>query len=275
MWAKSFLAALALLMVFLALRIEPARDRSLLMMRKKDGPVVRVMTWNIGYAELEKDNRAHTEDLKAVADAILRANPDAVALQELTGERQLKILLGLLQGKYRGAVAGARDSDRVEAVLTRDSNAKFSELASDNHNSVSATFHLRNDLPAITILSAHADAFSAARRRALTGDVVEWALKNAKETIVFIAGDFNFEVSSKDQSHFYTDSLEHDSEAYNHLLTHFRDLGREAGDTAINDRRIDYVFGPTETVVLKRAEVLKGESVGHMDHWPLLVEVTL
>jgi endonuclease/exonuclease/phosphatase family metal-dependent hydrolase len=244
------------------------------MMRKKDGPVVRLMTWNIGYAELDQDNRAHTEDLKAVAEAILRANPDAVALQELTGERQLKILLGFLQGKYRGAVAGARDSDRVEAVLARDNNAKFAELVADNHNSVSATFHLRSDLPAIIILSAHADAFSAARRRALTGDVVEWARKQSSDNIVFIAGDFNFEVSTKDQSHFYTDSLEHDSEAYIHLLS-FRDLGREAGDTAINDRRIDYVFGPSETVLLKRAEVLKGESVGLMDHWPLLVEVTL
>jgi hypothetical protein len=69
--------------------------------------------------------------------------------------------------------------------------------------------------------------------------------------------------------------MQHDSEAYNHLLKYFRDLGREAGDTAINDRRIDYVFGPSETVLLKRAEVLKGDSVGHMDHWPLLVEVTL
>jgi endonuclease/exonuclease/phosphatase family metal-dependent hydrolase len=274
MLAKSLLAMLCLFMASLAFRIEPARDRSLLMTRKKDGPAVRLMTWNIGYAELEKDNRAHNEDLKAVADAILRSNPDAVALQELTGESQLKILLGYLQGKYRGAVAGG-GSDRVEAVLARDSNSKFAELASENHNSVSATFRVARDFPSITVLSAHADAFSAAKRRALTGDVVEWAQKQLSDNIVFIAGDFNFEVSSKDQSHFYTDSEQDDSEAYTHLLKYFRDLGRQAGDTAINDRRIDYVFGPRETVLLRRVEVLRGESVGHMDHWPLLVEVTL
>src|SRR5262245_10750122 len=133
MWAKLFLAALCLGMALLALRIEPARDRSLLMMRKKDGPVLRLMTWNVGYAELEKDNRAHNEDMKAIATAILRANPDAVALQELTGESQLKILLGYLQGKYRGAVARG-PADRVEAVLARDNNPKFAEIASENHN---------------------------------------------------------------------------------------------------------------------------------------------
>jgi endonuclease/exonuclease/phosphatase family metal-dependent hydrolase len=275
MWAKSLLAALCLLMIFLAMRIEPARDRSLLMARKQDGPLLRLMTWNIGYAELENDNRAHTEDLKAIAQTILKANPDAVALQELTGGDQLKILLGHLQGRYRGAVAGAQKSDRVEAVLVRDRNCKFAELASGNHTSISATFQLGRDLPTITILSAHADAFSAAKRRALTGDVVEWAQKHSSDNIVIIAGDFNFEVSSKDQSHFYTDSEKHDSEAYSHLLKYFRDLGRDAGDTAINDRRIDYVFGPRETVLLKGAEVLKSEAVGHMDHWPLLVEVNL
>jgi hypothetical protein len=58
-------------------------------------------------------------------------------------------------------------------------------------------------------------------------------------------------------------------------LKYFRDLGRQAGDTAINDRRIDYVFGPPDAVFLRRAEVLRNEAVGHMDHWPLLIEVTL
>jgi endonuclease/exonuclease/phosphatase family metal-dependent hydrolase len=274
---KVLLAVLCVSMALLALRIEPVRDRSLLMTRKKDGPVVRLMTWNVGYAELEKDNRAHTEDLKAIAETILRANPDAVALQELTGEQQLKTLLGHLQGKYRGSVASATETDRVEAVLVRDRNcnfARFAELNSDNHHSISATFQF-GSLPEMAIVSAHADAFNAARRRELAGDVVDWTRKQPASNIIFIAGDFNFEVNSKDESNFYTNNEKHDSEAYSLLLKYFRDLGKDAGDTAINDRRIDYVFGPSETVLLKRAEVLRSEAVGRMDHWPLLVEVTL
>ena len=42
------------------------------------------MTWNIGYAELEDETRAHDKDFRAVAELILRQQPDAVALQELT-----------------------------------------------------------------------------------------------------------------------------------------------------------------------------------------------
>ena len=50
---------------------------------------LRLLTWNIGYAELEDDTRAHDKDLPAVAEVILREDPDAVALQELTGNAQL------------------------------------------------------------------------------------------------------------------------------------------------------------------------------------------
>jgi hypothetical protein len=54
-----------------------------------------------------------------------------------------------------------------------------------------------------------------------------------------------------------------------------RDLGRVAGDTAINDRRIDYVFGPPALEHTGRVEVLRNAAVGRMDHWPSLVEVDL
>jgi len=47
----------------------------------------------------------------------------------------------------------------------------------------------------------------------------------------------------------------------------------DAGDTAINDRRIDYVFGPPKLQRVGRVVVLRDAAVGRMDHWPLLVEV--
>lgn len=118
------------------------------------------MTWNIGNAELEADGRAHTEDLEAVAQTILRNDPDAVALQELTGADQLKILLGYLRSRYNGAVATPGNTDRVEAVLVKDRDARFEELAAEEKHALCATFRLRHERPTIALVSAHGDAFS-------------------------------------------------------------------------------------------------------------------
>jgi len=262
-------------MIGVAAQFDPSRQRSLLAAGARDGPRLRLITWNIGYAELEDDSRAHTKDLQAVAETILSNDPDAVALQELTGPEQLKILLGHLRGHYKGAVAPPGTSDRVEAVLVKDHDAEFEPLPADGKYAIAASFHLRPQSPEIVLMSAHADAFSAARRRVFTGEVVEWARNRPTGSIVIIGGDFNFELNTQDDSHLYTDSVKNDSEAYSYLLKHFRDLGREAGDTAANDRRIDYLFGPPERVLLRRAEVLRNAGVGRMDHWPLLIEVAL
>src|SRR4029079_1810107 len=129
--------------------------------------------------------------------------------------------------------------------------------------------------PQIVFVSAHADAFKAERRRVFTGDVVDWARNRPNGATVFIAGDFNFELNAKDESHLYTDNVKNDSEAYSYVLKYYRDLGREAGYTAVDDRRIDYIFGPPQTVALRRVEVLRNAAVGKMDHWPVIVEVAL
>jgi endonuclease/exonuclease/phosphatase family metal-dependent hydrolase len=275
MWAKLLLMGLALLMTGVALRFEPRRERTLLGTKTEDGPRLRLMTWNIGYGDLEDDSRAHTKDLKDVAEAITKNDPEAVALQELTGAEQLDILLGLLKRRYRGAVCPTSQTDRVEAVLVKDQSARFSNVTVGDKCVLSATFRLTGNSREITLLSAHADAFSATRRRTFTGEVVDWARSRLPDHFVFVAGDFNFELRAGNQSNFFTDNLKNDSEAYSYVLKYFRDLGRAAGETALNERRIDYIFGPTQDAPLRRAEVLKGASVGRMDHWPLLVEVAL
>lgn len=275
MWAKILLAALSVLMIGGALHFRPVRERSLLATRPSDGPRLRVMTWNIGYAGLENDTRAHTSDLKAVAETILRNDPDAVALQELAGPDQLEMLLRFLGRGYRGAVAPPGQSDRVEAVLVKDRGATFENVPGGGRYALGATFHLRNRPASIVLISAHADAFSAARRRSFTGDVVDWARAHRPPSVVLIAGDFNFELSADNGSNLFTDNLRHDGEAYSYILKYFRDLGRDAGHTTINDRRIDYIFSTPEAVILRRAEVLRGATLGRMDHSPLLVEVAL
>lgn len=275
MWVKLSLLVLFCLMIAGAVHFAEPLDSDRSDSTDESGSSLRVLTWNIGYAELEDDTRAHDRDLPAVAEVILREDPDAVALQELTGQSQLKLLLGLLQGKYRGAVAQAGRGDRFEAVLVKDPKASFLSVGAGSSVAQAAVFRARSDAPEVTLLSAHADAFNAARRRNYSEALVDWAQNRVSSSDVFIAGDFNFELKAANETNLYTDNLKHDSEAYSHILRYFRDFGREAGDTAINDRRIDYVFGPAEPMHVGRVQVLRDAAVGRMDHWPLLVEVAL
>jgi endonuclease/exonuclease/phosphatase family metal-dependent hydrolase len=274
MWVKLVLLLLFCLMIVGAVHFAQPRESE----EPASTNVVhslRLLTWNIGYAELEDDTRAHDKDLPAVADVILRHDPDAVALQELTGNAQLNTLLDLLRGKYRGAIAQQGRGDRFEAVLVKDPGATFIPVAVGARYAQGASFHPRGATHEVLLLSAHADAFNAARRRTYTEGLIDWAQARGQSSDIFIAGDFNFELKAGNETNLYTDNLKHDSESYSNILRHFRDLGRAAGDTAINDRRIDYIFGPTGVEQVGRTEVLRNAAVGRMDHWPLLVEVGL
>jgi len=278
MWAKVILAILFVGCAIAALRFDPFRDRSLLGTRPSDGPHVKLMTWNIGSAGIEDDNRAHNADLRTVANAILRNDPDAVALQELAGPDQLQMLLALLRRRYTGAVCPFGATDRIEAVLVKASDARFDNIKAGNKYSVASTFKIGDDQTGkheVVLISAHADAFNSARRRLFTSDVIDWAHARPDGDVVFIGGDFNFELNPEKQSDLFTDNAKNDSESYSYILNYFRDLARDAGWTAINDRRIDYIFGPPEAVLLRRAEVVKDAGAPGMDHLPLLVEVAL
>ena len=275
MWVKLILLLLFCLMIVGAVHFAQPREAIERGSSEKTVDSLRLLTWNIGYAELEDDTRAHDKDLPAVAEVILREDPDAVALQELTGKKQLNVLLALLKNKYRGAVAQQGNTDRFEAILVKDARATFIPVSAGDRYALATSFRMRPDTPEIVLLSAHADAFNAARRRAYTEALIDWAQARTRSSEVFIAGDFNFELKAANETNLYTDNVKHDSESYSHILRSFRDLGREAGDTAINDRRIDYVFGPARLVQVGRVEVLRNAAVGRMDHWPLLVEVGL
>jgi endonuclease/exonuclease/phosphatase family metal-dependent hydrolase len=274
MWVKLVLLILFVLMIVGAVHFAQPSEMST---EESTGSSnsLRLLTWNIGYAELEDDTRAHDKDLPAIAEILMREDPDAIALQELTGSSQLNALLGLLHGKYRGAVAQQGRGDRFEAVLVKDSNATFTPVAVGGRYAIGASFRPRANSRQVILLSAHADAFNAARRRTYTEGLIDWAQSQTQSAEVFIGGDFNFELKAANESNLYTDNLKHDSESYSHILRNFRDLGRTAGDTAINDRRIDYIFGPPARKQTGRVAVLRDAAVGRMDHWPLLVEVGL
>ena len=295
MWLKLLLAACFIFSLLGAFVLAPKQkfsrhndDAAVPGNQNQNGRRLRLLSWNIGNGDLESETRAHAEDLPAVAKVIMDNDPDAVALQELTGEDQLKLLLARLKNKYRGYVCSRGSSDRVEAVLVKDQTngsesdergdrsdrgLRFNNVPTGDRFAAAANFRLHEDLPGIVLVSAHADAFSASRRRTFVADVVDWARSHTKSEIAFVAGDFNFEVSIRNKTNLFTDDAKHDSESYAYLLKYFRDLGRDAGETSINERRIDYIFGPPETISLRRVEVLRGAAVGRMDHWPLLVEV--
>src|SRR5262245_9427922 len=275
MWLKLVLLLLLCLMIAGAVYFAQPQQSAESNSSASDSASLRLLTWNIGYAELEEDTRAHDKDLPAVAEVILRQDPDAVALQEMTGNSQLNILLSLLHGKYRGAIAQQGKGDRFEAVLVKDAGAKFIPVAVGAQYALGASFQPHDDPRQVLLLSAHADAFNAAHRRSYTEALIDWAQNRAQASEVFIAGDFNFELKAANETNLYTDNLKHDSESYALILRHFRDLGRAAGDTAINDRRIDYIFGPPTLARIGQVEVLRNAAVGRMDHWPLLVEVGL
>ena len=273
MWVKVILLLLFCVMVLGAVHFAQPRESAERSASGHTQNSLRLLTWNIGYAELEDDTRAHDKDLPAVADVIMREDPDAVALQELTDRTQLNTLLGLLQSKYRGSIAQQGKGDRFEAILVKDNHAAFTPVPAGARYALAASFRSRSNAPEIVLLSAHADAFNAARRRVYTEELIDWAQQRAQSADVFIAGDFNFELKAANETNLYTDNLKHDSESYSHILRSFRDLGRGAGDTAINDRRIDYIFGPMSRERVGRVAVLRDAAVGRMDHWPLLVEV--
>ena len=298
MWLKFLLGAFFVLSLVGAFVVEPGREREPQGNgadgRAENGERLRLLSWNIGNGDLESETRAHAEDLPAVAKVILDNDADAVALQELTGEEQLKLLLTHLKNRYRGYVSSRGSSDRVEAVLVKnraernerskrgeqgdragsgEDSVLFSDVPAGNRFAAAATFRWHKDLPEVVLVSAHADAFSASRRRTFAADIVDWTRSHSKSELAFIAGDFNFEVSTRTKNNLFTDDANHDSESYAYLLKYFRDLGVDAGETSFNDRRIDYIFGSAATVSLRRAEVLRAAAVGRMDHWPLLIEV--
>ena len=273
MWVKLVLLVLFCLMIAGAAYFAEPHQAVESNSSANDSASLRLLTWNIGYAELEDDTRAHDKDLPAVAEVILREDPDAVVLQELTGQPQLNKLLELLHRKYLGAIAQQGRDDRFEGVLVKASGARFNPVEAGGRWAIAASFQPREHTPEIVLLSAHADAFNAARRRRYTEALVDWAQDRAQTSQVFIAGDFNFELKAANETNLYTDNVKHDSESDSHILRSFRDLGRDAGDTAINDRRIDYIFGPPKVRQVGRIEVLRNAAVGRMDHWPLLVEV--
>ena len=72
MWVKLVLLLLFCLMIWGAVHFAQPQESEKPSSSVYDSHSLRLLTWNIGYAELEDDTRAHDKDLPAVAEVILR-----------------------------------------------------------------------------------------------------------------------------------------------------------------------------------------------------------
>lgn len=237
---------------------------------------VRVLTWNIGYAYGKEDSRAQDEDLPAVARVIQVERPDVVALQELSGRRQLRGLLARLGGEYQGFLDEGGDADRFAGILVRAPKMEFRSIrTSTERNASAAIFRVARSPITICAISAHAPAWKPAERLQYTEEILEW-VRARKDDVVFLAGDFNFDVNARQGGGMiFTSDPAVDGKTYSRLTRGFRDLGKDSGATAAFGRRIDYVFGRGEKLRVKRVDVLRGKRVGRMDHDPLVVDAVI
>lgn len=237
---------------------------------------VKILTWNLGYAYGKEDSRAQDADLPAVARVIEAERPDVVALQELSGRKQLRALVARLGGVYRGFVDEHGDSDRFAGILVRAPKMEFRAIrTSTGRNASAAIFRVARSPLAICAISAHAQAWDAAARLVYTEEIIEWVRERSFD-VVFLAGDFNFDVSAgRGGGMVFSGDAATDGKAYAAITRSFRDLGKDGGSTAALGRRIDYVFGLGSKLRVKRVDVLRGKRTGHMDHDPLVVDAVI
>jgi endonuclease/exonuclease/phosphatase family metal-dependent hydrolase len=225
---------------------------------------LRIMTWNVGRIYLRLDSRASDRDLGYVAQVIREVNPQVVALQEMRDAKQLGRLLTLLGRNWHGRVP--KDSyDRRAALLVRMKARYFELPTSSGRTAQGAVLSLPGGRE-ITVASVHLDAFDPKRRLQQAEEIVANALRLGRKE-VFIAGDFNLDVSSTRDSA--------DQGLYQFLTRHFVDAGETAGATTLGARRLDYVFHRSSRVKVRGARVLRTRRIDSLDHHPLVVEYQL
>lgn len=236
---------------------------------------LEVMTWNVGRARWGGDERARWEDVPHVADVTAREKPDVVALQELASRSQGEALSRRLRGEYRGWSVGSRRGRSVAILLRRKHKVQngFALETRTGRRAVVVVFELERVSKPIAVVSLHADPFNARNRRLYLEDIV-WQVNQHHKGFALLAGDFNFDIVSDAQRDSLNDTLTHDSESYALLTKHFLDVAKDAGTTALLNRRLDYVFVKPKDVQVVKAQVLK-EAVGEMDHQPVVVYMDL
>jgi endonuclease/exonuclease/phosphatase family metal-dependent hydrolase len=241
----------------------------------KAPPPVRIMTWNIGYADL-KVSPAQDRDMPHIAAVIKEADVDVVALQEQAGAKQLQLLLQLLGAKYAGKTLGT-EQNRGVALLCKLPVQEYEILAFDvpwKWKLLAATIMTRAGDCRFRVVSCYAPAGRhATPRRKFAQRLMDYA--RPSRIPMFLAGDFNLAPTHLLDRYtpFFSDDASLDLKTYAAMTSVCLDCGINAGPTALLNRRVDYVFAVPRQLRIARAEVLSGKRVAAMDHDPLVLTV--
>lgn len=226
---------------------------------------LRLLVWNVGRIHLRWDSRASDRDLAHVAKVIREVNPHIVALQEVRDPGQLGRLLTKLGSRWRGRLP-EDIYDRRAALLLR-LRARFFELPTSSGRTAQGAIVSLPGGREVTVASVHLDAFDPARRMEQAEEIVAGTRRFGHGRII-LAGDFNCDPASTTR-----DSI--DQRLYGFLRSGFDDAAREAGSTTVAAQRLDYVFIARGSARVYDAKVLRTQTVGSMDHYPLVVELGL
>lgn len=231
-----------------------------------------LLAWNIGCADL-KASPALDRYLAHISSVINELAPDVVALQEQATPKQFEELLRLLKGRYKGKTTAT--NGRGVSLLSRLPITKWEIIRT----------HMGWDLLAVEIettclkkkcyvVSCYAPAGkNALNRNKICAALMDWV--KSKNATTFLVGDFNFAPDNWLDRHtpFFSDNPELDGKTYNHIIGFADDLGKNAGATALLNRRIDYIFACPKGLTVREIQVIKNKRTGFMDHNPVFVRV--
>jgi endonuclease/exonuclease/phosphatase family metal-dependent hydrolase len=228
-------------------------------------PALRVLSYNIKHAELSS--------LEALAEVILAADVDLVALQEVDKEAtrsggvhqafRLGQLTGMAASFRRSIVLDEEGGEFGLAVLSRHpiiSSDKI-ELTSTGEQRIAAAWQIElEDGFAIELVVTHL-GLDAAERSTQAAELADFV---SGRSHLILAGDFN--------------EVPDGGDVYPTITADLADTWVEAGDDSGGftipvsdpDRRIDYVFATPDWGAPLAAEVLATDA---SDHLPVLAAV--
>jgi endonuclease/exonuclease/phosphatase family metal-dependent hydrolase len=229
---------------------------------------LRVVSWNVGRLYTPtSNNRLDDADVPQVARTLDELDPEVVLLQELTGERQLTLLLDALPG-YDGALAILCRYDRHTAVLARRALAPEFEqhlLAETGRGLVMATFSIGEARGCAS--SLHFDVFDKWRRRSQAEELAR-LVGERQEPLMVVGGDLNLDPELAAR---LADPI--DTGTYSLLRDRFCERGREP--TLLGLLRVDHLFARGARMKELWTRVSPGRRLPMGDHDPLVGDLEL
>lgn len=237
--------------------------------RPPDG-ALRIVTWNVGGATSEGARSLADDDLEHVAGVLRALAPELCFLQEVRSPWQARRLAAALGEEWTASVSGGARGRRVVALAR---SAQLTDMPLPRDDAALGVLYRTGAGARVRAVGVHADAFSAARRNELLGELADALLAAGEAEVRVLAGDCNLDLDLDKRRDLFSDDAYLDVETYNYLAERYRDAGGGSGATAEPDRRLDYLFLHAPDWDVVAAGPWRGERQGDMDHDPLVVDL--